>query len=348
MAQDAILYWNEVCQQAHANDHTGTPPPQEQGGPAFSSRAFAIVHAAMYDTANSFYRTRTRYAVLGGGRKGEEITSVESAIAGAAFTTLLNLYKRQETYLENRLVAFRELLKEPIDILSPFNDEIFAKNLQVGIGIGDQITALRQNDRSAESRTLSPQNSEALFPNASDEVVLNRPNPNPNPTFPGICPHQPDPENPNQGLYAPRWGLVTPFVIQNLTTVILSAPFPPLNSQRYLQDFNEVKSKGVYNSAPRTADELRVGIYGHMTVRKGWEHLFVYTTRLLRMFREPLIFLKKRTLDTSYLSISPWLMPAFTPGLRNIHTIYVGRLLVFEMIVNTLIKLGNHWISTLK
>lgn len=259
MENDAILFWNRVCQQAHANDHTGTPPPQEQGGPAFASRAFAIVHAAMYDAANSFYRTRRPYAISGRGREGTDITSVESAIAGAAFTTLLDLYKKQKEYFEERLEVFVQLLKETAPLGKPLTNEIFKINFELGRKVGDQITALRKNDGSDASRVRSPL---AKFPNASEEV-LSRPNPGtgiPDPST--IRPeHQPDPENPDQGLYAPRWGVVIPFVIKDLTTVIQSANYPALNSEKYLLHFNEVKNIGFSNSTTRTAEQLQIGIY---------------------------------------------------------------------------------------
>ncbi len=45
---DSILFWNEVALEANRVSHTDADK-REQNGPTLSSRAFAIVHLAMYD-----------------------------------------------------------------------------------------------------------------------------------------------------------------------------------------------------------------------------------------------------------------------------------------------------------
>src|SRR5262245_62048140 len=47
-AVDVILEWNAVMLQANVVDHSGLHAP-EQGGPTRTSRAMAIVSAAMFD-----------------------------------------------------------------------------------------------------------------------------------------------------------------------------------------------------------------------------------------------------------------------------------------------------------
>src|SRR5262245_7367374 len=51
--RDSILDWNAISLQAVVDDHSGTYGAAEQGGPTRTSRALAIVHAAMFDAANS-------------------------------------------------------------------------------------------------------------------------------------------------------------------------------------------------------------------------------------------------------------------------------------------------------
>jgi hypothetical protein len=48
---DAILYWNSVALQACANDYdTSVTSAPQQLGPTGTSRAFAIIHGAMFDS----------------------------------------------------------------------------------------------------------------------------------------------------------------------------------------------------------------------------------------------------------------------------------------------------------
>jgi len=52
---DAILFWNLVTLQACSNDYDRTLiAKSDQVGPTATSRAFAIIHGAMYDSMNVF------------------------------------------------------------------------------------------------------------------------------------------------------------------------------------------------------------------------------------------------------------------------------------------------------
>lgn len=54
---DAALFWNLVTIEAGANDYDpAVTLKPEQGGPTFSSRAYAIIHGAIFHSANLFYR----------------------------------------------------------------------------------------------------------------------------------------------------------------------------------------------------------------------------------------------------------------------------------------------------
>jgi hypothetical protein len=46
--RDAVLDWNAVALEAVVHDHSGTFGPAVQGGPTRTSRALAIVHAAIF------------------------------------------------------------------------------------------------------------------------------------------------------------------------------------------------------------------------------------------------------------------------------------------------------------
>ncbi len=51
---DAVLQWNAIMLRANANDYDASlVPAPDQKGPGKTARAFAIVHAAIFDAVNS-------------------------------------------------------------------------------------------------------------------------------------------------------------------------------------------------------------------------------------------------------------------------------------------------------
>ena len=101
---DSILFWNAVALEANRVSHSD-PDKREQNGPTLSSRALAIVHLAMYDA----------YAgIVGGGGFPRYLNpapppagaSARDAVAGAAYTTLVNLYRAQRGFFDVQLSCF--------------------------------------------------------------------------------------------------------------------------------------------------------------------------------------------------------------------------------------------------
>jgi hypothetical protein len=118
---DSILFWNAVALEAVQVSHTD-PDKKEQMGPTLSSRALAIVHLAMYDA----------YAGIIGGLGFPRYlspapppvgTSAPDAVAGAAYTALINLYKTQTDFFNEQLACFT-----PTDPSFGFGEEV-AKTL---------------------------------------------------------------------------------------------------------------------------------------------------------------------------------------------------------------------------
>lgn len=132
---DSILFWNAVALEANRVSHSD-PDKREQNGPTLSSRALAIVHLAMYDayagivTANGAvdfppYLTGLPPAPVGG--------SERDAVAGAAYTTLVALYKTQKDFFDAQLSCF--------DTANP--------SYGFGVTVGETILQLRANDMDA-------------------------------------------------------------------------------------------------------------------------------------------------------------------------------------------------------
>ncbi|MBD2770895.1 vanadium-dependent haloperoxidase [Iningainema tapete] len=228
---DAVLQWNSIALQVVANDHTPDIVNRpDQGGPTRTSRALAIVHAAIFDAVNSIDGSFTPYLTS---IPGVSTASIEAAVAKAAFKTLVHLYPSQKDFLKKALTEALEIIPD---------GESKEQGLQVGKEIATQILAARSNDNSDLDQSYVPG------------------------LLPGL--HREDPLNPGQGFLTPRWGAVTPFTLNRnggQGTPAFRAPAPPaLISDEYTIAFNEVKDKGgdgKKTCTSRTQEETEIGIF---------------------------------------------------------------------------------------
>jgi vanadium chloroperoxidase len=102
MANDFILIWNDVALEANRVSHTDGS--KEQNGPTLSSWALAIVHLAMYDAyagvvndpANLPHYITPASPPLPG-------STIQAAVGGAAFETLMTLYPSQLEFFKDKL-----------------------------------------------------------------------------------------------------------------------------------------------------------------------------------------------------------------------------------------------------
>jgi hypothetical protein len=217
--RDAVLAWNAVALQAVAADHTQGSP--QQGGPTRSSRALAIVHAAMFDAANSIAGDFTPYATF----QPISGASLDAAVAQAAHDTLAELYPAQAPLFAAKLN----------DFLAPVPRGASRSNgVRLGALVAKQILKDRRNDGS----------------DASVAYVAG--------TDPGD--HQVDPMNPLQGYLGPEWGFVTPFGVEDIVPFMADPP-PALGSPEYAAAFDEVKVLGEKNSQVRTDEQTQIGLF---------------------------------------------------------------------------------------
>ncbi|WNZ24570.1 phosphatase PAP2 family protein [Leptolyngbya sp. NK1-12] len=221
---DAILYWNDVALEAVARDHTGSPAPLEQGGPTRTARALAIVHLAMYDAFNSITGSYTPY--LPNLPMPTPGASVNAALGAAALTTLSQLYPSQYPRFLQAHQAFLAGLTDGAVAITEGREQ--------GQQVAEALLTLRQTDGSSNS---------VPYVSSPD---------------PGR--HRPDPLNPAQGYLTPHWGQVKPFGITSAEDFVAD-PFPPLDSARYAQDFNDVKEKGALTGGTRTPEETTIGLF---------------------------------------------------------------------------------------
>src|SRR5437763_1011416 len=103
--QDSILFWNGVALEANRVSHSD-PDKRQQNGPTLSSRAFAIVHLAMYDAFAGVVGGAGFPRYLPAPPPPAVGASARDAVAGAAHTTLTALYSTQSEFFDAHLNAF--------------------------------------------------------------------------------------------------------------------------------------------------------------------------------------------------------------------------------------------------
>lgn len=222
--RDAVLDWNAVALAAVARDYSDPSRPPEQGGPTRTSRALAIVHAAIYDAVNSIVPEYEPYIVY---TRAPE-ASVDAAVATAAHHTLTALYPGQKAAFD---AALHEYLAE-----IPASD---AKEdgIVLGDDVADDILAARARDGANAPMPYMPRYA------------------------PGQ--HRVDPLHPDQGFLTPGWGDVTPFAIES-GDQFRPPPPPSLRSRSYTSSFYELFALGGDGASTptlRTPEQTVIGIF---------------------------------------------------------------------------------------
>jgi hypothetical protein len=230
-----LRYWNEIALDANALDHTPAVPGEvrvfgEQFGPTRTSRAFAIVHIAMFDAVNAIARNYQGYSKLS---PPSSDTSFGAAVAQSAHDTLAALYPSQRARFDKFLTD--DLCRIP-------DGRAKVNGIDLGRRAASAILDRRANDG---SDFVEPRVGVDFFPSNA----------------PGKW--RPDPISQIPLALGAYWGRVTPFV---LTSAERFEPPPPpgLTSPEYAAAFNEVKNfggDGVITPTKRTSDQTVAGIY---------------------------------------------------------------------------------------
>ena len=231
-AEDPVLRWNSIMLAANANDHDpGVVPSPDQKGPPRTARAFAMVHAAIYDAVNSIDPTGEPYLIHVPTR-GD--ASIEAAVATAGYLTLSSLFPKQHAYFRRELAGS----------MAGLDPDRAAEGAWVGAMAAWAVLIDRLNDGSAQAD------------GAYRPVGL-----------PGY--HQPDPLHPTQEFVSAEWGRVRPFAVAAVAPFRASGVVGTdpksrlawLRDPRYAAAFDEVKAVGSKAGAVRTADQTVIGIF---------------------------------------------------------------------------------------
>jgi hypothetical protein len=229
LATDVILEWNDVALEVNRVSYSGEVV-NDQIGPTRSSRALAIVHAAMFDAWNSIHQEYTPYLTVAPNAAG---ASDEAAVAQAAHDTLFAMYPHQQAFID---AALAETLARVPD--GP------AEN--AGIDVGQFIAQSMLDSRTGDGSEIP-----GVY------------NPDGQPGH-----HDVDPLNPGQGFLTPAWGDVTPFALPSADAVQVRSA-PALDSPEYTAAYNQVLELGEEDSTERTTDQTEIGIYWGYDVARG-------------------------------------------------------------------------------
>lgn len=191
--------------------------------PGNSTRGMAMTNAAIYDVFQAINRTHSPFKVstLAPG------ASIEAAVAQAAYRTISDTYGEQQAMLDSVLANRLALIPN-----SP------AKT--AGINLGNYV---------AQHYIDSHANDGHQIPDAYTPTDA-----------PGHW--SPDPlVTPVQKGWGSDWGFVTPWVMPNSDHFDAVIDLPGLQSQEYVDAFNQVKAFGSRNSVVRTADQTKIGLF---------------------------------------------------------------------------------------
>lgn len=99
---DSILDWNGVALEANRVNHTNGQD-QKEVGPPRSARALALVHLAMYDAYAAVDSSAGLPPYLPNLPPVPKGASARAAVAGAAYTTLSELFRSQQSFFDIKL-----------------------------------------------------------------------------------------------------------------------------------------------------------------------------------------------------------------------------------------------------
>ena len=234
---DAVRRWNEIAINASGLDHTPVAMGEarvfgEQLGPCRASRAMAIVHIAMFDTANSVGRKYESYTGIRGGAG----TPMRAAVSQAAHDTLSALFPSQTNYFNAWLAD---------DLAQVKSKAQRRRGVLLGQRVAARILELRAHDGSQHAEMR-------LGTNDFNYHTSN---------LPGHW--RQDPISLVPVALGARWTNNLPFVLESCAQFRLPPP-PALDRAEYALAFLEVKlfgGDGTNTPTARTADQTHLGIF---------------------------------------------------------------------------------------
>jgi len=209
--EEVVLRWNRVLMET-------VRTPGQQPATVMPVRSYAMMHAAMFDAANSIDGTHTPYLT---DVQGHANASLEAAAAQAAHDILASLYPTRSAVFDTELAASLEGIER----------NRAQQGVRVGQTVAERMLAARADDGwnaapPAYSLPATPGNWQPTPPAGAAAAFTHYPS-------------------------------VKPFAVTSAEQFAPNPP-PALTSAEYAADLNEVRELGAANSQTRTADQTLV------------------------------------------------------------------------------------------
>jgi hypothetical protein len=225
--------------------------------PILISRTLAMMHLAIHDALNAIDR---RYEPYLSEWRAEPNAAPGAAVAAAARDVLASVLPSFGT-AEQRAKALGILETTYSAALAKIPD---GAQQNQGIAAGQAAASAMLAARQQDNATAPPQYTPGAAPGQW------RPHPNPVPPHPPIA--NPALAAGNLPAVLPHWGSVTPFMMATPWQFRLPGP-PPLESEQYAKDYDEVKRLGDKNSKERTATQAEIAKYWYEGSPQGWSRI---------------------------------------------------------------------------
>jgi hypothetical protein len=221
---NAVVDWNAIA----ASTIAAAPSRSGVGTPVLYLD-MATVQVAVYDAVQAFNGKFKPYHAQITGASG----SVEAATAKAAHDVLVNLFPAQTTALGT---TYREyLVKKSLKEDDP--------GVKVGQAVAADILAFRGKDGRVPDPLPAPFNGDTAVGAWRPTQSL-----------------QSAPPPSGAAMAAPWLGTTVPFTLERGEQFRAKAP-PPVTSEQYTKDYNEVKSLGGLNNSGRTPEQTELAYF---------------------------------------------------------------------------------------
>lgn len=220
------------------------------------TRGLTMVSVAVHDAINAINRRYEAYAFDGSAPDA----SAEAAVATAARDTLVlavpafGTPAQQATAISMADAAYSAALRKLPD--GPAK----ASGIAVGRAAAATIVSLRKDDGATKDAPYTPGGAPGQW----------RPHPNPTPADPPLA--SPVLAFGYGASLLPSWGHLSPFTLLWGGQFRPAGP-PPLTSEAYARDLNEVKSLGGKRGTARTAEQSQIARYWYEGSPQGWNRI---------------------------------------------------------------------------
>jgi hypothetical protein len=235
----SILSLNDLALELVARDFSDGRTTPNNGGPTKTSRALAIIHLAAYDAyamvTNAFTPRLGTLPNKPSGLGSDDATGTV-ALLSAGLLAAEQLYPDFRDFITEVVTSGARLINGDILKIAVNTNPIA---VAYGRAIADAWLDSRKNDNSDLPQV------DRLYSNAPGK-------------------HRPDPTGSNPNTLGRSWGLVKPFVLDDVVTDAFLGSPPALNSAEYAAAFDEVAVCGrddISRRDPAFRDKAVVGIF---------------------------------------------------------------------------------------